>query len=43
MHDAQLVMYDEDYRNVLPVLHRLVRDANAQGVFVVDRNGQLIG
>jgi predicted regulator of Ras-like GTPase activity (Roadblock/LC7/MglB family) len=43
MHDAQLVMYDEDYRNVLNVIQRLVRDANAKGVFVVDRNGQLIG
>ncbi len=43
MHDAQLVMYDEDYRKVLTVIQRLVRDANAKGVFVVDRNGQLIG
>ena len=43
MHDAQLVMYDEDYRSVLTVVQKLVRDANAKGVFVVDRNGQLIG
>jgi predicted regulator of Ras-like GTPase activity (Roadblock/LC7/MglB family) len=43
MHEAQLVMYDEDYRNVLTVIQKLVRDANAKGVFVVDRNGQLIG
>ena len=42
MHDTQLVMYDEDYRKVLAVVERLVRDANAKGVFVVDRNGQLI-
>ena len=26
----------------LGVVQRLVRDANAKGVFVVDRNGQLI-
>jgi predicted regulator of Ras-like GTPase activity (Roadblock/LC7/MglB family) len=43
MQNAQLVMYDEDYRRILQVIQRLVRDANAKGVFVVDRNGQLIG
>jgi predicted regulator of Ras-like GTPase activity (Roadblock/LC7/MglB family) len=43
MQGAQLVMYDEDYRRILQVIQRLVRDANAKGVFVVDRNGQLIG
>ena len=43
MHDTQLVMYDEDYRRILAVIQRLVQDANAKGIFVVDRNGQLIG
>ena len=43
MGESQLVMYDEDYRRILAVVQRLVRDANAKGVFVVDRNGQLIG
>ena len=43
MHDTQLVMYDEDFRKILDVTQRLVKDANAKGVFVVDRNGQLIG
>ena len=43
MHDTQLVMYDEDFRKVLAVIQKLVRDANAKGIFVVDRNGQLIG
>ena len=43
MRDTQLVMYDEDFRRILGVTQRLVRDANAKGVFVVDRNGQLIG
>ena len=38
----QLVMYDEDFRKVLAVTQRLVKDANAKGVFVVDRNGQMI-
>jgi predicted regulator of Ras-like GTPase activity (Roadblock/LC7/MglB family) len=41
MH-TQLVMYDEDYRKILAVVERLVREAAAKGVFVVDRNGQLI-
>ncbi len=43
MHDTQLVMHDEDYRRILAVIQRIVKDANAKGVFVVDRNGQLIG
>jgi predicted regulator of Ras-like GTPase activity (Roadblock/LC7/MglB family) len=43
MHDTQLVMYDEDFRKVRTVIQKLVRDANAKGCFVVDRNGQLIG
>jgi predicted regulator of Ras-like GTPase activity (Roadblock/LC7/MglB family) len=42
MHDTQLVMYDEDFRKVLAITQRLVKDANAKGIFVVDRNGQLI-
>ena len=43
MRDTQLVMYDEDFRRILAVIQRLVQDANAKGIFVVDRNGQLIG
>ncbi len=43
MRDTQLVMYDEDFRKILAVSQRLVRDANAKGVFIVDCNGQLIG
>ena len=40
--EPQLVMYDEDYRKVLAVIEKLVRDAHAKGIFVVDKNGQLI-
>ena len=43
MRETQLVMYDEDYRKILAVIQKLVRDANAKGIYVVDRNGQLIG
>ena len=42
MLDTQLVMYDEDYRRIVGIIQQLVRDANAKGVFVVDKNGQLI-
>jgi predicted regulator of Ras-like GTPase activity (Roadblock/LC7/MglB family) len=42
MLDRQLVMYDEDHRRLLAVIQRLVREANAKGVFVVDKNGQLV-
>ncbi len=42
MLDTQLVMYEEDYRRILAVIQRLVRDASAKGVFVVDKNGQLV-
>ena len=40
--DSQLVLYEEDHRRILGVIGRLVREANAKGVFVVDKNGQLI-
>mgnify|MGYP005849046217 CR=1 FL=1 len=42
MIDTQLVMYEEDFQKITGVIQRLVRDANAKGVFVVDKNGQLI-
>ena len=42
MYDTQLVMQDEDFRRILAVVERLVRDANAKGIFVVDKAGQLI-
>jgi predicted regulator of Ras-like GTPase activity (Roadblock/LC7/MglB family) len=42
MFETQLVMLDEDYRRILAILQRLVRDANAKGIFLVDKNGQLI-
>jgi predicted regulator of Ras-like GTPase activity (Roadblock/LC7/MglB family) len=42
MFNTQLVMHDEDYKRVLAVCDRLVRDANAKGIYVVDKNGQLV-
>lgn len=43
MMQSQLVMQTEDFDRVLGIIQRLVRDANAKGVFVVDKAGQLIG
>jgi predicted regulator of Ras-like GTPase activity (Roadblock/LC7/MglB family) len=42
MFDTQLVMLEEDYRRIAALIERLVRDANAKGVYIVDKNGQLI-
>ena len=42
MLESQLVMQQEDFDAVLATINKLVRDANAKGVFVVDKAGQLI-
>ena len=42
MMESQLVMQQEDFDGVLAVIQKLVRDANAKGIFVVDKAGQLI-
>jgi len=42
MMNSSLVMYDEDYRKLLAIIQRLVRDATAKGVFLVDTNGQMV-
>ena len=42
MFETQLVMHDEDHTRIIAVVTRLVRDANAKGVFVVDKNGHLM-
>jgi predicted regulator of Ras-like GTPase activity (Roadblock/LC7/MglB family) len=38
----QLVLYEEDHSRLVAVAERLVQDANAKAVFLVDRNGQMI-
>jgi len=43
MLESQLVMQPEDFDKVLAIIQKLVRDANAKGVFVVDKAGQLVG
>ncbi len=42
MASPQMVMYEEEFAQVQAVTNRLVQDANARVVFVVDKNGQLI-
>lgn len=39
---VQLVMYQEEHRQVLEECERLCQDANARVVFLIDKNGQLI-
>ena len=42
MVDPQMVMYEEEFSEIQKVCDKLVRDANALVVFIVDKNGQLI-
>ncbi len=39
----QLVLFEEDHKQILEIAERLVNDANAKAVFLVDKNGQLVG
>jgi len=43
MLESQLVMREADFKKIQSVIDRLTRDANAKGIFVVDKAGQLIG
>src|SRR3989449_8528979 len=38
----QMVMYDEEFKQIRGVCERLAGEANAKIVFLVDKNGQLI-
>ena len=42
MVQPQIVMYEEEFNQIQDVCEKLVRDANAIVVFIVDKNGQLI-
>jgi predicted regulator of Ras-like GTPase activity (Roadblock/LC7/MglB family) len=39
---GNFVMYEEELQQIQHVVDRLVKDANAKVVFIVDKNGQLI-
>jgi predicted regulator of Ras-like GTPase activity (Roadblock/LC7/MglB family) len=38
----QLIMYEEEAKQIANILDKLVRDSNAKAVFLVDKDGQLI-
>ena len=42
MASPQMVMYEEEFNQIQVIVDRLVRDANAKVVFIIDKNGQLI-
>lgn len=42
MANPQMVMYEEEFNQIQTITDRLVREANAQVVFIIDKNGQLI-
>ncbi len=42
MSNPQLVMYDEEFKQINAVIEKLLREANAKVIFLVDKNGQLI-
>jgi predicted regulator of Ras-like GTPase activity (Roadblock/LC7/MglB family) len=37
-----MVMYDEEFKQINIVIDKLLREANAKVIFLVDKNGQLI-
>ncbi|MGD8862664.1 MAG: roadblock/LC7 domain-containing protein [Myxococcales bacterium] len=42
MADPQMVMYEEEFRQIQGIVESLVRAANASVAFIIDKNGQLI-
>jgi predicted regulator of Ras-like GTPase activity (Roadblock/LC7/MglB family) len=42
MSTPNMVMYEEEFQEVNQVIERLLKEANAKVIFLVDKNGQLI-
>jgi len=42
MSEPQLVMYEEEFNQIQGIVDLLVKASNAQVVFIIDKNGQLI-
>jgi predicted regulator of Ras-like GTPase activity (Roadblock/LC7/MglB family) len=42
MSNQQMVMYEEEFQEINVVIERLLQEANAKVIFLVDKNGQLI-
>ncbi len=39
---SSLVMYDEEYKRIMALIEKLLRESNSNVIFLVDKNGQLI-
>ena len=39
---SSLVMYDEEYKRIMVLIEKLLRESNSKVIFLVDKNGQLI-
>ncbi len=39
---SSVVMYDEEFQQIVDLADKLLRESNAKAVFLVDRNGQLM-
>ena len=42
MSNPTMVMYEEEFQEVNDIIERLLKEANAKIIFLVDKNGQLI-
>jgi hypothetical protein len=42
MTTSNMVMYEEEFQELNKVIQRLLVEANAKVIFLVDKNGQLI-
>lgn len=42
MASPQMIMYEQEFRQISGALERLNRDANSKIVYLIDKNGQLI-
>ena len=42
MLNAQFVLQEADHKEIIAVIERLIREANAKSIFLVDKSGQLV-
>ncbi len=42
MPQSSFIMFDEEYKEIISVVEKLLREANARCVYLVDKDGQLI-
>jgi predicted regulator of Ras-like GTPase activity (Roadblock/LC7/MglB family) len=42
MSNPQMIMYDEEFKVINTIIEKLLKEANAKVIFLVDKNGQLI-